>query len=674
MKTILLLPLLFSVALNLAHGQAADPTASTTANASPNASLASSNADSADISATSTLEQLRALVGARYEPPTFLQVDDAFQLEINGVGDGQSGGQLGNGRIDATFTIADGYYLYRDKIAFSSDVDARLVDAVLPPGEIKTDPYFGEIAVFKHNFSAPISLQRATADATQIRLRATYQGCAEEGICYAPVSKTFALDLPAIAGLFITSAFAAEGVPAEAATNNSATAGWPSMPSLLLGAFLAGLLLTFTPCVLPMLPILSSVIAGQGEGLTRRKGGILALGYVLGTVVSYAAIGALAGATGLQLQAYLQNIWAIGIFAAVLVIMALSMFGIFTIQMPTFIQSAIQSAWQQKSRKMRDGLSGNRGNSLIASLPFAFLLGAVSAVIIGACVSPVLISLLSIAISAGDPWLGACIMAGMAFGMGIPLLALGLGASHWLPKVGKWMDAVSHLFGIMLIGVAIYLLGVLPEVPVLLLWGAFLVIVGVYLGATRQTPAAVSGWRIFIKGVGMVMLIWGSAALIGGFFGERNLLKPLPAGLFSSANERLDAPRDAQPATKSAAHFIRVGNLAELDAELARAAGENKLVMLDYYADWCVDCVRMQKTTFRDARVLEVLNKNFITLKIDVTDARNENAQALKKRYAVFGPPALLFFDRNGNELTDYHSYGYRNSTDFHALLTALSG
>ena len=593
--------------------------------------------DAGDLSST---EQLRVLLGEAFEQPTFLDVDDAFQLAVK-VAD--------TNRLETAFTIADGYYLYRDKIAFSSDGEVRLAEVALPPGEMKQDAYFGEIAVFHHDFSAPITLQRPTPAATEIRVHATYQGCAQDGICYSPVDKTFALKLPQI----IAGASADGGggqSPLEPPVSGDANAAAPGKGGILLGAFFAGLLLTFTPCVLPMLPILSGVIAGQGGRITRAKGGGLALAYVLGSTTTYAAIGAIAGATGDQLQAYFQNIWAIGLLCAILIAMALSMFGLFTIRAPSFIQTE----WQSKARR----LSG--------SPPLVFALGAVSAVIVGACVSPILISFLGLAVSVGDAWLGAQMMAAVALGMGVPLIALGVGAGYLLPKAGQWMEIINPVFGVLLIGVAIYLLGALPEVPVLLLWGAFFVIVSVYLGALQPLPADAGGWRRFVKGVGAVLLIWGVAALVGGFFGERNPLRPLPAGLF--AGDRLEAPARARLDPL----FTPVNTLTELDRQFARAAGEGKFVLLEYYADWCVDCARMEETTFRDPRVVEALRRDFVSLRIDVTDPRDAGGKALKKRFGVFGPPAVLLFDRNGAALKDKHFYGYRNSADFHALITTL--
>ena len=295
--------------------------------------------------------------------------------------------------------------------------------------------------------------------------------------------------------------------PSSAATSSMADESDDAISNkalwwVLFTAFLAGIGLTFTPCVLPLIPILSSVIAGQGEKTTKAKSAWLAAIYVLGTAVTYAAIGAVAGATGDQLQAYFQNAWAIGIMAAIFFIMSLSMFGLFDIQMPSFIQSRMS----EKSQGIKGG-----------STPMVFVLGMVSALIVGACVSPVLISFLSIAIAKGSASLGALIMFAMAMGMGIPLVLLGMGAGHFLPKAGMWMDKVKYVFGAMLVAVAIYLLSVLPAVPVLYLWAAFFIILAIYLGATQSLPEGASGWAKLFKGIGTILLIWGVLALVGAF-------------------------------------------------------------------------------------------------------------------------------------------------------------
>ncbi len=296
--------------------------------------------------------------------------------------------------------------------------------------------------------------------------------------------------------LFLSSfAFAGDGV----------TQG---MLTIVLGAFVSGILLTFTPCVLPMVPIVSSIIAGQGEDVTKKKAVMLAVAYVMGTAVTYAIMGALAGATGEQLQSYFQNIWAIGAMTIVFVFMALSMFGLFIIELPSFIQSRINAESQ-----------GMKGGSFIP----VFLLGMVSALILGACVSPVLISFLSVAISTSDATLGALTMFALALGMGVPLVLLGFGAGFLVPKAGMWMDKVKYFFGVLLLGVAIEIFSTLEIVNTLLLWGAYAVGVAVYMGATQALSVESNGWQKLQKAVGTVILIWGTIMMIGAGYGETDV-------------------------------------------------------------------------------------------------------------------------------------------------------
>ena len=390
------------------------------------------------------------------------------------------------------------------------------------------------------------------------------------------------------------------------------------------------------------------MIAGQGEHLTQRKAAWLSGTYVLGTAVTYAAIGAVAGATGDQLQAYFQNIWAIGAMATIFFIMSLSMFGLFNIQMPSFIQSRLSSS----SQNIKGG-----------SAPMVFILGIISALIVGACVSPVLISFLSLAIAEGSPTLGAATMFSMAIGMGVPLVLLGMGAGHILPKAGIWMDNVKYVFGVMLIAVGIYLLSVLPDMPVLYLWAALFIVVAIYLGATQPLPENGSGWQKLSKGAGTLLLIWGTFALLGAIYGERDVLHPLPEGLFSPASVE---PTDVgQPKEHE---FTRVRNLQELDQQLELARQSRKGVVIDYYADWCVSCIKLEKVTFADSAVQKLLSEQYIALQVDVTDPSDQQAKAIKNRYGVFGPPAILIFDKNGELRPDKNFYGYKDPSEF--LLT----
>lgn len=600
------------------------------------AELAQAEKDEQSAPQVDSIQQLRDLLSSGFEQPEYLAVDDAFKLSLNQV-DAQT--------LKANFEIASGYYLYRDKMKFVGTGNIGVVQGNLPEGEIKEDEYFGRTSVFRQSIEFPLILERTDNVATQLVVKANYQGCAEQGICYPPVTKSFTFELPTL--IAKAEAQSSDTALVHSIETTSATdAG--SFMTLLLGAFAAGLLLTFTPCVLPMIPILSGVIAGQGDRLTRSRGGILALVYVLGTAATYAAMGAIAGATGEQLQAYFQNVWAIGILAAIFVVMALAMFGMFELQMPAAIQSRLQSSTSKMS----------------GSIPLVFILGLVSALIIGACVSPVLISFLGLAVTKADPILGAQMMFVMAMGMGLPLIALGFGAGYLLPRAGAWMETVKYVFGIMLIGVAIYLLGVLPQVPVLLLWGVFFIIVSTYLGATQSLPEGTSGWHRLGKGFGTVLLVWGIAALLGGFYGERDIFKPLPATLFQAGTAE-------QTQSGSEAHlFTQVSDLAELDQQFTLAAKENKRIMIDFYADWCVDCIKMEKSTFEDQSVVSILEERYVALQVDVTDPNDEDTKAIKKKFGVFGPPAVLFFDSLGSPLDSKNFYGYQGPEQFLSLIS----
>jgi thiol:disulfide interchange protein DsbD len=609
-----------------------------------------------------SLQSLRDLVGGD-ATGEFLPPDQAFVLEID---------RSDAAQLRARFVIADGYYLYRDKTRFTltepSGEPAKAVklgDYVLPPGKPKVDEYFGKTEVYYHGLEIGLPLRGVVTRTARLQLHATYQGCADQGICYPPIKKRFAITLDAN-GIAKLTAVTIEGdaspmaspglavaTPTTPAGRNITTRVTGSFLLAVLGAFATGLLLTFTPCVLPMIPIVSGIIVGQADKeITKLRGGALAATYVLGTAVTYTAIGAVAGATGDQLQAYFQNPWAIALLAAVFVAMALSMFGLYELQMPSFIQSRVHTR-----------LQGLRGGTLTG----VFLLGLVSALIVGACVSPLLISVLSVAIVSKNPLLGAAIMFTMALGMGVILIAVGLGASFLLPKAGAWMERVKQVFGVLLVAVAIYLLGLIPQVPVLLLWGAFFIVVAVYLGATQTLPSAVSGWRYLWKGVGTFLLVWGVLALIGGLTGSRDLLRPLPATL--STLGLTPVAGSAAPTTQSPRLFERISTVRALDERLEAARRMGRPVLIDYYADWCTDCLRMERTTFADPRVRQVLSDNFVLLQLDVTDAFSPETAALKQRFGVYGPPATLFLSANGEERRELRFYGYRSAEAFLAIV-----
>ncbi len=578
----------------------------------------------------SNVSDLRQLLEVGASESEFLDADDAFQLHITAT-DAQS--------LVAYFSIAPGYYLYQDKLRFSGDADDTLGAYHLPDGKTKHDPYFGDVQIYPTDFSVDLALLPRD-NAQTIRLVAQYQGCADKGICYPPAKKAFTVSLPKVISDARAVTQSAQPLPAAESASNVALAGY------LAAAFGTGLLLSFTPCVLPLIPILLGSVVGQSGG-SRLRATALSVVYVLGTTATYAAIGAVAGATGDQLQAYFQNIWAIGVISLILTLMALSMFGLYEIQLPSALQSRLSTSSQH--------LGGSVG--------MIFALGALSALIVGACVSPLLISVLGIAILKGDAWLGAALMSAMALGMGVILIVAGTGASWLIPRSGPWMERVKQAFGVALLGVAIYLLGTVPEVPVLLLWATLLIITGIYLGAGRNVPTATSGWPLLCKGLGTVLLIWGVLAMIGGFSGNRNILAPVSLGSLMG--------EDNKPAQAPTARFTRMDSLSTLDRALATAQAANQPVVLDFYADWCTDCVRMEHSTFRDPAVISAL-AGYRLLQVDLTDPDDPGPSAIKKRYGVFGPPAMLFFDPSGDEFGNQRLYGYRGAQEFVTLLETL--
>ena len=418
---------------------------------------------------------------------------------------------------------------------------------------------------------------------------------------------------------------------------------------VISGAFGAGLLLTFTPCVLPMVPIVSSIIAGQGENLTKLRAFWLSLAYVLGTAATYTVMGALAGVTGEQLQSYFQNVWAIGAMSLVFVLMALAMFGLYTIQLPAFLQSRLDA----QSRKLKGG-----------SFVMVFVLGAVSALILGACVSPVLISFLSVAIATQDAGLGALTMFSLALGMGVPLIVVGVGAGNLIPKAGGWMESVKHFFGVLLLAVAIYLFNELNLVSELLTWGLFAIALGVYLDALEALPQPAGGFAYLRKAFGIVLLVWGVILLAGAAKGAEDMWQPLKAEPVVVASER------SIPQTLP---FELVSDMSAFKAAQERAQKEGKPLVAYFYSDTCGVCKKMKTTTLKDLRVRKILNEKFVAVRVNITNHSDEKSMAIKRRFKVFGTPTILFFGSHGELLKDETVYGYQSPGEFYDLLDILA-
>ena len=579
------------------------------------------------MAATGPIAAFKAFFSHRQKP--FLKRSQAFGLKITAPS---------TGVLKAHFAIAPGYYLYRNKIRFrlvSPRHGVTLGPVAMPPAFVEHNPYLGTLIIYKKSFVLPLPLTGARGG-QGLTIVAHYQGCALRGICYPPVTRTLRLALPQKT-VAVPTASRQAGRPGTKTTPlGRATVPSASLSTWLwaiVSAFGVGLLLTFTPCVLPMIPILSSILVGQGQDrLTKKQGATLSLAYVLGTGVTYAGAGALAGATGQHLQAYFENAWGIGLLSLLFTLMALSLFDLYTIPVPNFIQNRLTNRVQRINAR---------------SLGGAFVLGLLSALVVGACVSPLLVSALAVAISRHSAPLGAAIMFSMAMGMGAILVALGVGAGYLLPKVGPWMNTVKYLFGTVLLGVAIYLLGLLPEVPVLLLWAALLIVIGVYLGGAGRLERGASGFEKLRAGIGMLLILWGALSLIGGLQGNRNPLKPLTfrsRGIVSAAHPKLT--------------FRTATSLPAVRHDLARAQALNEPALVDFSATWCVDCTRLRRETFANPKVRRAL-RGFMLIQADVT--KNDAAtRALKRHFDVLGPPAILFFSAHGTPENQWDFYGYK--------------
>ena len=582
----------------------------------------------------------------------------------------------------AEFEPTKNYYLYKDKIAFKPESKGTLIEKIsLPQGKMKNDPTFGNTEVYYKPFQAVISLKREISASNQLTLAATYQGCNEPiGVCYAPIDKVIKLTLPV--------AKAAVGVIADSVSNDATAATdfintrqkdptaelfQPSVRQrsveseskeinkmfeggnfwLILTSFFGiGLLLSFTPCVFPMFPILSGIIVARGKHITKSHGFILALAYVMGMSLTYSAAGVAAGLSGAMLSAALQNAWVLGGFALVFVTLSLSMFGFYELQLPSSLQSK---------------LSEEAGHLKGGHLTSVFGMGALSALIIGPCVAAPLAGALLYISQTRDVVLGASALFTMALGMGVPLLLLGASAGAFLPKAGPWMESVKRFFGVLLLGVAIWLISpVIPASVHMLMWATLLIISAIYLHAVDSLPARASGFHKFLKGVGIIALLFGIALLAGVLSGSRDILQPLAKINLAGINE--NSTNKESIINSKHLPFQRVKSLAELNNRIAES--QNKYVMLDFYADWCISCKEMERFTFTDTEVKNRLS-NVVLLQVDVTEGTIDD-ETLLKHFKLFGPPGILFFDRHGREIYDARTIGYQNKEDFLAILNAV--
>jgi len=576
----------------------------------------------------------------------FLDPEDAFRLKAE---------YTGSRSLVLDWEIAEGYKLYRDQVKVilkSGKADLHVPD--LPSGESVKDPSTGDESVVYHK---QLHVEVPVSGAPGIfTVKVVYQGCSEAGLCYPPFTRIVTVD-PAKPGLLKvvgdpeSGGFGGFSVTEDAAVDTALAAGKDDdfflaqttleSRSLLKISFvflLFGLLLAFTPCILPMIPILSSIIVGDGC-YGRGRSFMLSVAYSLGMALVYTLLGIAAGLAGEGLAGALQQPWVLVLFSILLVVLALSMFDVYQLQIPGFMQSGIAKT------------CGRLKGGQIAGV---FFMGALSALIVGPCVAAPLAGTLVYISQTRDIVIGGLALFSMAMGMSVPLLLVGLSAGTLLPKAGAWMNGVKYLFGLMLIAVAVWMVSpVLPGPMVLLLWGAFAILCGVFLRVFDSLPEKPSIAMKFGKALGLTMLIIGILQLAGAAAGGTNPLEPLsPFRARSAASQS----GEAEPAK-----FAAIRTEAELDAALASA---DKPVMLDFYADWCVSCKELEHFTFSDPAVRKQLDRMTL-LKVDVT-ANTPDDKALMKRFSIFGPPALIFFDQSGSEIPGSRVVGFVEADSFY--------
>ena len=625
-----------------------------------------------------------------YNDPPLLHPSEAFVPVVE---------TRGGNQVSVTWNAEEGYYLYRDKLGFElADVDdATVVVQELDEGKLQYDEFYGEVSILRNAANALLIIESATPINTAT-LNLYYQGCADIGVCFPPekvvVPVTFNQSdvLAASAGTSGTgnggtgsgldvngsigegsatnTISSAAGSVALATVANSSTANavniannappvseQDKLTNLLSGGswwvitltfYAAGLLLAFTACVYPMIPILSSLIVGQGDKITTTKAFSLSLVYVLSMASVYAVVGVLVGLSGFNIQPLFQNPWVLSAFAALFVLLALSMFGMFQLQMPAAIQNRLVSMSNNQKGGSWMGVSA---------------MGMLSALIVGPCVTAPLVAALAYIAKTGDAALGGIALFAIGMGMGTPLLLIGTSAGKLLPRAGGWMHFIQRIFGLILLGVAIAMLDrFLPPNVIMLLAAALGIFAAVMLGATDTTSKDSSGMQLFGKSAGLIAGLYGAVLMIGALSGGNSFFKPLAH--FAVAN---GAPTSAQPEHIT---FERIKSTDDLQNVLVRANQTGQPVLLDFYADWCVSCKEMEKYTFTDERVIDAL-KNVIVIQADVT-ANDEHDKALLKKYGLFGPPAILLYNPStGEEIEAARVVGFLKAEKFNQHLRA---
>jgi thiol:disulfide interchange protein DsbD len=585
---------------------------------------------------------LSALLGKKSgtgNPGDFLPPDAAFRF---GAGLPQPDS------IPLTWVIADGYYLYKDKISVeTSTPNVQIGKPVLPEGKPKHDEYFGDTEVYYEVLEATLPVARAASSAAlSVQLKVTYQGCAEDGLCYNPITKEAVVELPPTN---VSIALPFDARPAAAGTSAApmvaeqdklaAALQGDNLLYALLTFFVAGLILSLTPCVLPMIPILTGIIVGQGENVTRTRSFSLAFTYVQGMALTYAAAGAIFVLAFKQApQAFFQQPWIVTLMVLLFVALAFAMFGAYNLQLPSALQTRLTDA----SNRQKSG-----------TYVGTFVMGALSALVVTACVAPAIIAALSVISQSRQVLRGAAALYATGLGMGVPLLIVGASAGDLLPKAGAWMDTVKQLFGVMFLGVAIYLAApLLPAALTMLSWAGLAILSGFWIFSLKARDGGPAPAPL--RGVGLIAVVYGVLLLIGTASGSRDPLQPL---------DRLSAGTGGAAAEEHALAFQRIKTVDDLERAVASATAAGKPVMLDFYADWCVSCKEMDRFTFTDAAVQAAL-AGAVLLQADVT-ANDDADKALLARFEIFGPPTIAFFGADGVERKNFRLVGFAPAPRF---------
>lgn len=575
------------------------------------------------------------------EQPEFLPVDEAFTWEV----------EQQQEQVVVRWFAQEGYYLYRDRFNFSLPENPGNLTLGTPifskQGQIKDDPAFGMVEVFYDAITVSIPLISSGVWLKPITLEIGYQGCADAGLCYQPQSRTITLQPPGISNLSNSASTVAskqQGQTDSLADFIAQASIWLSLGTL----FLLGIGLAFTPCVLPMVPILSSIIVGQ-DNLSTRKAFLLSLTYVLGMAIAYSAVGVLVGYFGAKanLQIYLQEPVVLISFALIFILLSLSMFGFYELQLPAFLRDRLDRLNQQQQGGHYLGVA---------------LMGILSALVVSPCVSAPLIGVLTYISTTGDALLGGLSLLALSLGMGFPLLLIGTGGGKFLPAAGEWMNIVKAVFGVLLLAVAVWLLErILPGPLTLVLWAGLLISSGIFMGALDKTG---KGWPRLWKSIGLMFVIYGIILIIAAANGQSDPLRPLQ--LLPSINTPARDTNSIQDSgLKHTSHlpFASVNSLSELDQALATAKQENKITMLDFYADWCISCKIFERQTFSNPAVQAALS-NALLLQADLSNLNKEH-QAMLDRFGLFGLPSILFFNPTGEEIRSARIQGEMNAQQF---------